>query len=440
LEESVLALDGRQRKLRTIFIPTLYFIEGLPYTMVNMMSVVLLKNLNFDNSAIGLYTSLLYIPWTIKFLWAPIVDLFLSRRRWILISHVMLAIVTLVLGMSIFQGVGLRAYCSLFCIIAVISATQDIATDGYYMDVLNRDEQALFVGIRNAAYKIAWLFGQGGLVYLAGKLIEQAQGQANPANYAWSISFAICAVIFVIAAFWHKFVLPERKDFASTSPEAGDRLQIGPAIKLLAQKLPDILMSFLRQPGIVVVIAYILTFRIGDAFLLKMAQPFWLDPYAKGGLNISTAQVGLIYGTVGLFSLLAGGICGGWLVSKYSLKRCLLPTALVQNGAILLYWLLAVFKPGIVAVALTNALEQFAYGLGTAAYTVFLLTTVKEEYKAAHYAIATALMALGLVVPGALSGYLADQLGYQNFFLLSFFLSFPGIICILFLPIMRRST
>jgi MFS transporter, PAT family, beta-lactamase induction signal transducer AmpG len=192
--------------------------------------------------------------------------------------------------------------------------------------------------------------------------------------------------------------------------------------------------SFLDQPRIGVIITYILIFRLGDALLLKMAQPFLLDPVNKGGLAITTADVGVIYGTVGILTFLAGGLIGGWLVSKYGLKRCLLPTAIIQNGAILLYWILAILRPATTVVAFANALEQFAYGFGTAAYTVFLLRVVKEEYKAAHYAMASAIMALGLLIPGMVSGKLEDMLGYREFFLVSFFCSIPGMFCIPFLP------
>jgi len=173
--------------------------------------------------------------------------------------------------------------------------------------------------------------------------------------------------------------------------------------------------------------------------MLKMAPPFLLDSPAQGGLGLSTADVGLIYGTVGTVFLLLGGILGGWLISRQGLRRWLWPTALIQNTAILLYWLLAIFKPGWWTVAIVNSIEQFSYGLGVSAYTVFLLSTVKTEYKAAHYALATALMAAGVMLPGAASGYLQQSLGYVNFFLLSFVAAVPGILVIFFLPISKKT-
>lgn len=400
------------------------------------MSVVLLKNLNFDNSVIGFYTSLLYIPWTIKFAWAPLIDLLFTRRRWILVSHLILCVLLFVLSGAILTQAGLNTYLVVFALIAFASATLDIAIDGFYMDALNKEEQAFYVGIRNTAYRAAWLFGSGAMVSLAGYYMEQAKSSPKAVVEAWALAFVICAVVFAVATAWHLVFLPKppislnasgKQEVASASGQGNPPSRI--------RQFTDAFVSFADQPRFAVTVFYILTFRSGDAFLLKMAQPFLLDPPEKGGLGVSTAQVGLIYGTVGVGALLIGGIIGGILVAKYDLRRCLLPAAIFQNGAILLYWLLAIFKPGLIVVAAANALEQFAYGLGFTTYTVFLLSVVKSEYRAAHYAMATALMAIGLVGPGAVSGYLANWLGYQNFFLFSFFSSIPGIICIFYLPL-----
>ncbi len=393
--------------------------------MVNMMSVIFFKTLGMDNAPIGLCTSAFYIPWTIKFLWAPIVDFFATRRTWILVSQLVLALFSCGLALATLAGKVPQLTIGLFILIAFVSATHDIAIDGYYIGVLPGPKQALFVGVRNAAYKIAWLFGSGALVFLAGSW-SQNHGD-NPASIStgWCISFLICACVFLGATILHLLILPEETR-TERMPDTDSSTK--------RAKFLHVFLSFIDQPRIAIVILYILIFRMGDAFLLKMAQPFLVDPLAKGGLAISVSDIGIIYGTVGIVFLLAGGLVGGWLVSKFGLKRCLLPTAIIQNAAILLYWGLAIVKPQAFSVGIVNALEQFSYGLGTAAYTVFLLSVVKDEYKAAHYAIATALMALGLMLPGSISGYLTDYLGYQKFFLFAFFCSLPGIVCIFFLP------
>lgn len=193
-------------------------------------------------------------------------------------------------------------------------------------------------------------------------------------------------------------------------------------------------VSFFQQEKIVLVLFWILTFRIGDAMLLKMAQPFLLDSQVKGGIGLSLQDVGFIYGTIGMISLLLGGIIGSWIIYKYSLKKCLMPAAFVQSLTLLIYWLLAIYKPALPGIAFANALEQFIYGVASTAYVSYLFTIVKERFITSHYAIATAFMAIGMMLPGAASGYLVDSLGYPQFFLLSFFCSLPGVLCTMKLP------
>lgn len=437
----------------SIFIPTLYFAEGLPYTIVNLMSVVFYKNIGATNTFIGEATSLLQLPWTLKFLWSPFVDIYGTKRKWVLVAQAVLACIALLIVAAIFLPDPIFVTVVIFFVMALASATHDVAIDGYYLDVLNREQQAFYVGVRNAAYKVAWLTGSGGLVFLAGTIAETT---ALGVKGGWAVSFGVSAGLLLLCAAVHAFILPE--------PEVPPETKEG-SKHLTPSEFWNVLLTWLQQRRIAVVILYILIFRLGDALMLKMAQPFLLDTVDKGGLAITTADVGIIYGTVGMLFLLAGGIIGGALVSKYGLRRCLLPTAIIQNGAIILYWWLAAARPegpvNIMGFAVTdavlqftndqnvlrwfdarlfltiavNSVEQFSYGLGTAAYTVFLLSTVKSEYKAAHYAIATAIMAFGVMIPGFVSGRLADSFGYEQFFLISFLASIPGLIAIFGLPL-----
>lgn len=448
--------DGELRAKPSIFIPTLYFAEGLPFTIVNLMSVVYYKNIGETNTFIGQATSFLYLPWALKFLWSPFVDVYSTKRKWVLVSQAVLGCIALSLVGSVFLPNGVFISVVIFFTMAIASATHDIAIDGYYLDVLNAEQQAFYVGVRNAAYKVAWLLGSGGLVFLAGTLAETQLGVRG----GWCVSFAACAGLLLLCAAFHAFVLPE-PEVKTIDGEVQTKTP-----GLTPSEFARVLKSWLEQPRIAVIILYILIFRAGDALMLKMAQPFLLDKMDKGGLEIGTADVGIIYGTVGVLFLLAGGIIGGILVSRLGLKKCLMPTALIQNGAITLYWWLAAARPvGPVSILgfnltdavtsqitnsvavlkwfdaklfytiMVNSAEQFSYGLGTAAYTVFLLRTVKSDYKAAHYAIATAIMALGVMIPGYISGFIADAQGYEKFFLISFLVSIPGIISILWLPL-----
>jgi len=443
-----------------IFIPSLYFLEGLPYALVVYSSVVFYKNLGESLEFIGHMTSLFYLPWVLKFAWAPMVDLLGTKRSWIVTIQVLLAALCLVFALAInfpdsqfvialsswlmpivsaFQnavshlsGSGqppaasshLVVYFTLVCfsLMALASATQDVSIDGYYLEVLDKQQQSYFVGVRNAVYKVAILFGQSLLVAMVGLLEKHA---AMPITKGWAIAFALCGAICLLAALLHFLGLPQSNRVQSEHESEN---------KASLQTFFTIFRTFFDQEKIGWIVLYILIFRLGDAFVLKMAYPFLLDDPAKGGLGYGNDLLGLISG-VGIGFLLLGGIVGGIVVSKLGLKRTLMPTAIFQNLSILLYFFLAQFRPGIYVVGIFNAIEQFGYGLGTAAYTVFLLSTVKSQYKAGHYAIATALMALGIMLPGYFSGDLAHTLGYKTFFFVSFLAAIPGMITILLLPL-----
>jgi PAT family beta-lactamase induction signal transducer AmpG len=321
----------------------------------------------------------------------------------------------------------------IFAFIAIASATYDIACDGYYLASLDKSKQALYVGWRNTAYKIAWIFGSGGLVYLAGKIaahdylakIAPRLFIDLPANNTgWFVAFSIAASIFIMAGIVHCFILPVSHN---VSPLIQNEKRFLPAFTLA-------FASFFQQSKIAFILSWILTFRAGDAMLLKMAQPFLLDSRTKGGLGLSLLDVGFVYGGIGTIALLIGGLIGSWLVFKYGLKKCLMPTAIAQSVTLLLYWFLATYKPALAGVAAANVFEQFVYGLASTAYTSYLFTILKDKFLTSHYAIATGFMAAGIMLPGAVSGYLADGLGYEKFFLFSFFCSVPGLFLTAKLP------
>lgn len=408
-----------------IYIPTLYFAEGLPYTLVMLVSGVFFKNLGFDNIFIGL-TSWLSLPWILKFAWAPAVDTYASKRSWIIWME--LALAALICVFASFSGSGLEktAGVALLFAIAVASATQDVAVDGFYLDALKKDQQALFVGVRNAVYKLAWLFGSGGLVVLAGYFQEQKHWQIG---LSWLAPFLIAAAILLFIGIFHSWYLPHIERGKAEEP-----------VPVTASaRFVDVFKTYFTQPGIGAVVFYIVTFRLGDALMLKQAPLFLMDATDKGGLAVPLSQIGIINGTVGMICLLIGGIVGGVLIAKQGLKKWFWPLSVLMNGALPLYWFLAVFKPGLPWIYAVNSFEQLAYGFGTAAYTVFLLTTIKNaQYRAAHYAITTAMMALGVTIPQSVSGYMQAALHYDNFFLVASLLALPGLAAIPFLPLWKE--
>ncbi|MBX9941158.1 MAG: MFS transporter [Candidatus Obscuribacterales bacterium] len=418
-------------KSPSLYVPTLYFIEGLPNALVALSSAVLFQNLGCSIEFIGQATTILTLPWMLKFAWAPLVDMYGKKRQWILVAHTVLAFIALSLAIAVQQASEksplwlIYLLASIMAIMAIASATQDIAMDGFYIECLDKEQQSFFVGVRNAAYRLAMLFGQGFLVFLAGYLSHNFG-----IGTGWSVSFLISSFIFILAFFLHRRILPiASKSDKSKSGVVEETVETAQKIRFI-----EVFSTFFDRPRLLPILAFVLLFRLGDTLMLKMATPFLLAKVNAGGLGISTETVGLIYGGVGVALLFCGGIVGGYLVSKFGLKRTLLPAALVQNAAIVLYYVMAVIKPGVVVVAVFNGFEQFAYGIGLSAYTVFLLSLASDRFRSGHYAIATALMALGGLIPGYFSGSLCTYLGFEKYFLFSFCLSIPGMIAIPFLP------
>ena len=434
-----------KKRSTALWVSVMYFAEGFPYTIVNLMSVIFLKDLGASNELIGL-TSFLYLPWTLKGLWGPMVDIYSSKRTWILTAEIFCTILFVLLALGALSSQAIAASIVVFGLIAFVSATHDIAIDGFYLDALNKEQQAFFVGVRSTAYKLAWLAGNGGLVFLAGYLANQHLIQSNPdgtklfedihfaalgktfsirpLEFGWAVAFSIAAVVFLLVYLFQLWYLPRPKPFVREN----ERNEAG-------KNFFEAFRTYFSQYRIGWIVTYVLIFRLGDAFMLKMAPPFLMDSGAKGGLTLSTAEMGILYGTVGVVFLLAGGILGGFVIAKKGLKNWMWPTAILQNSAIVLYWLLAKFRPGIEWVYVVNSFEQFSYGLGVSAYTVFLMRTVRPEFKASHYAITTAFMAAGILLPGVVSGYLQVWMGYENYFLMSFLAAMPGLATICFLPL-----
>ncbi len=406
-----------------IFIPTLYFAEGIPNVLIGTVSVIFYKKLGIDNDQITAWTSFLYLPWVIKMFWGPLVDIYSTKRTWILITQFAmfccLSLVALSLQLQNFFFISLAA----LTLGAFISATYDIATDGFYMLALNPEQQAFFVGIRSLFYRLAVLFGSGFLVVLAGRL----ETSLNNIPLSWTISIGFSAIIFIILSIFHRLVLPLPALDIPRQPESG--------------KIPfwDVIRTYFQQEKIVAIIAFILLYRLGEAMLLKIASLFLLEKVENGGLGISTEEFGWIYGTFGVLSLIIGGILGGVLISKYGLKKCLLPMALALNLPDIFYVYMAYNKPPLQLVYPLVSLEQFGYGFGFTAFSIYLMYICQGEYKTSHYAISTGFMALGLMLPGAISGAIQKAVGYPLFFVLVCLLTIPGMITLFFIPLQEKA-
>lgn len=387
------------------WIPSLYFAEGLPYVAVMTLSVIMYKRLEVSNTDIALLTSWLYFPWVIKPLWSPFVDLIKTKRWWIYVMQLLIgggmAGIAFVLPGDFF----LQATLAFFWLMAFSSATHDIAADGFYMLGLTEDQQAFFIGIRNTFYRIAMITGQGLLVMLAG-FLEKSTGKIP---FAWSIVFFILAGTFVGLSMWHKYILPR-------PVEDAPRLNVTPSVILV--EFFKTFASFFQKKGVIPALLFMLTFRLGESQLVKLASPFLLDGREVGGLALSTGQVGFAYGTVGVIALLLGGILGGMAIARNGLKHWLWPMALAISLPNLVYLYMAYAMPeNIFIINGCVAIEQFGYGFGFTAYTMYLMLFAEGEYKTSHYAISTGFMALGMMLPGMISGWIQEQIGYQHFFI-----------------------
>lgn len=402
------------------FVSSLYFAAGIPYILVNSVSVVLYKKLGIDNAQIALWTSLLYLPWVIKMVWGPLIDIYLTKRRWILYTQCMMTICLSCLAFSLQLSNFFVVSLFVLAIVAFISATQDTATDGFYMLALDQDAQAFFVGIRSTFYRIAMIFGSGLLVFLAGQL----EGVLHNISLSWTIAFSLSALVFAILLIFHWLYLPVPKGDLERSTSLSVTKFYG-----------EVVETYFKQEKIWAILAFIFLYRIGEAMLVKLAPPFLLDATELGGLGLSTSQVGLVYGTLGSLALTVGGILGGWLVYHYGVKRSIMPMAIALNFPHLFYVYLAYTQPSIQWVYPLVAIEQFGYGLGTAAYSVYFMYIANEHYKTSHFAISTGIMALGMMLPGLVSGYIQQALGYQLFFVFVFLLTIPGMVTLFFIPL-----
>jgi PAT family beta-lactamase induction signal transducer AmpG len=366
------------------------------------VSVIMYKSLGISNTDIAFYTSWLYLPWVIKPLWSPLVDLIRTKRAWIVSLQFVVGAALAMIGLTAPAPFFFRITLALFWLLAFSSATHDIAADGFYLLALPPHQQAAFVGVRSTFYRLAMIAGQGGLVYLAGSLQEKT----GAASRAWSGVFVLLAALFVLAGLYHLVVLPRPAD----DRPAGRTLH--PVAGFLS-----VFATFFRKRDIKVILGFLLLYRLAEAQLLKLVAPFLLDPRTAGGLGLTTRQVGLLYGTLGIIALTVGGLAGGYAISRCGLKRLLWPMLVSMHLPIAVFVFLALTQPSNLAV-IGGALsvEQFGYGFGFTAYMVYMMMVSAGEHRTAHYAICTGFMALGMMLPGLPAGWIQDHFGYVKFF------------------------
>jgi PAT family beta-lactamase induction signal transducer AmpG len=406
-----------------LWVPTLYLAEGLPYALAMSVSVVLYKNLGVANGAIAFYTSLLYLPWVIKPLWSPAVDILKTRRLWIWTMQLLVGSALAGVALAIPAPHFFQITLAIFWLLAFASATHDIAADGFYLLATTEHEQSFFSGIRSTAYRVATIFSQGALVIFAGEI------QKRTGNFftAWSIAFALVAGIIFALGIYHRVVLPRPiADLAGSTEN-------------FFGKFTETFNAFFQKPKIIILLAFLLLYRLGEAQLVKMAQPFLLDSRASGGLGLATQQVGFIYGTIGVIALLCGGLLGGFLVSQRGLKFWLWPMLLaIHLPDAVFIWLASAQPQNFFAIGTAVALEQFGYGFGFTAFMLYMIYIARGKHQTAHYAICTGFMALGMMLPGMWSGWLQEHIGYQKFFVWVILATIPSFLVAAKIPLERE--
>ncbi len=393
------------------WVPTLYFAEGLPNVAVMTISLIMYKRLGLSNADITLYTSWLSLPWVIKPLWSPFIDIIKTKRWWIISMQLLVGAALGGVAFTIPGPYWLQGSLAFFWLMAFSSATHDIAADGFYMLGLNQHRQAYFVGIRNTFFRIATIFGQGLLVMLAGNL----EVITRNVRYSWSLMFYGMAGLFIAFWMWHHYILPLPSEDSqryiqdpSLSPSTYILLEFWRTVK-----------TFFKKPQVLAGLFFMLFYRMPEGLLAKVSALFLIDTQAEGGLGLSPAEYGLVQGTVGIIGLTIGGILGGIAASRDGLKRWLWPMVMAITLPDLVYVYLSYALPeSLFVINICVFIEQFGYGFGFSAYMLYLIYYSQGEHKTAHYALCTAFMALSIMIPGFFAGALQESVGYQTFFLI----------------------
>lgn len=399
------------------WVPTLYFAEGLPYVAVMTVSLVLYKQLGLSNAEITFYTSWLYLPWVIKPLWSPFVDIIRTKRWWVTTMQLLIGAAFGGVAFTIPTSFWLQGTLCFFWLMAFASATHDIAADGFYMLGLDEHDQAWFVGIRSTFYRIATIFGQGLLVALAGNL-QVLFRYSIP--YSWSLMFYGVAGIFIALWLWHSYAMPRVE--TTLSPFTTDTNSLTPHPSNLTKELLDVVKTFFSKFPLretVIALLFMLLYRMPEGLLAKVSALFLIDSHGAGGLGLSPQEYGLVQGTVGIVGLTLGGILGGMAAGRDGLKRWLWPMVCAITLPDIVYVYMSYALPeslGIVNVCVF--FEQFGYGFGFTAYMLYLIYYSQGAYKTSHYALCTALMALSMMIPGLFAGALQEWVGYRWFFII----------------------
>lgn len=403
------------------WVPTLYFAMGMPFVVLNMVCTLMYKGMGVSDSQIAFWTSLIMLPWTLKPLWSPFLEMYKTKKFFVvltqLLSGVMFALVAFALNLPSFFAVTI----AMLAVIALSGATHDIAADGTYMSVLSNEEQAKWIGWQGAFYNIAKIAATGGLVYLAGTFID-----AFGVTRAWAIIMLIIAVIMLVLGAYHFFILPCADKPAQEGKTLGESLR----------ELWGVFVDFFHKKHIVYYLFFIILYRFAEGFVMKIVPLFLKAPRAEQGLGLSEQEIGLLYGTFGAAAFVLGSILAGYYIAHRGLKKSLFSLALVFNLPFVAYTLLALYQPeSLVLIGSGIVLEYFGYGFGFVGLTLFMMQQIAPgKHQMSHYAFASGIMNLGVMLPGMVSGLASDLLGYRHFFVFVLICTIPALLITWFVP------
>ena len=416
--------DTPSKRLHPLFwMPTLYFTMGVPMITVSVVASIMYKNLGLTNSEIALYTGAMYLPWVIKPLWSPLVDIFKTKKFFVLFTQFAMAVVLGCVALALPLPGYLPITIALFWVIGFLSATHDIAADGVYINAMSSTEQARYIGLQGVCWYAGKILASGLLVSFTGYLHSTENGLGLSWAHAWMVVMGLMGLVMLVMGIWHRIFLP----IGSKAAQLDDHKR---GLQHVIREFGDVFASYFKKKDIWLMIAFILFYRVGEGFLEKLGPLFLIDARETGGLGMDNIQVGNINGTFGSAAFIIGALIGGWIAARYTLKRSLVTLCLMLNVPHITFVYLSIFLPtDVTLITVVFVIEKLGFGIGSVALMLYMMQQVAPgNYKTAHYAISTGLMAMCMMLTGMVSGALADALGYKWFFILVMFATIPSLV------------
>lgn len=416
--------DTPSKPLHPLFwMPTLYFTMGVPMITVSVVASIMYKNLGLTNSEIALYTGAMYLPWVIKPLWSPLVDIFKTKKFFVLFTQFAMAVGLGCVALALPLPGYLPITIALFWVIGFLSATHDIAADGVYINAMSSTEQARYIGLQGVCWYAGKILASGLLVSFTGYLHSTENGLGLSWVHAWMVVMGLMGLVMVAMGIWHRIFLP----IGSKAAQLDDHKR---GLQHVIQEFGDVFASYFKKKDIWLMIAFILFYRVGEGFLEKLGPLFLIDARETGGLGMDNIQVGNINGTFGSAAFIIGALIGGWIAARYTLKRSLVTLCLMLNVPHITFVYLSMFLPtDVTLITVVFVIEKLGFGIGSVALMLYMMQQVAPgNYKTAHYAISTGLMAMCMMLTGMVSGALADAIGYKWFFILVMFATIPSLV------------